>query len=168
MTHSDTVAEILCKIIVQWCAAGGNVTALAFKMYLWGEAGWSSSLNQDNLRSGSREQICLYFKAAPLFVMIRFPKYTNVDSFGEPASVKRSFFFFPMGSWLLVIFRFGIRRPSWLFIGSWVSGSHSFGNTVCIGIWKCLEKREISFKTVLSIDKGWRIYPSSCTERYWD
>lgn len=97
MTHSDTVAEILCKIIVQWCAAGGNVTALAFKMYLWGEAGWSSSLNQDNLRSGSREQICLYFKAAPLFVMIRFPKYTNVDSFGEPASVKRSFFFFSNG-----------------------------------------------------------------------
>lgn len=141
-------------------------------MYLWGEAGWSSSLNQDNLRSGSREQICLYFKAAPLFVMISFPKYSNVDSFGEPASVKPSFFyiyifFFSMGSWLLVIFRFGKRRP-WLFIGRWVSGSHSFGNTVCIGIWKWLEKREISFKTVLSIDKGWRIYPSSCTERYWD
>ncbi len=61
-------------------------------MYLWGEAGWSSSLNQDNLRSGSREQICLYFKAAPLFVMIRFPKYTNVDLFGEPASENDHFF----------------------------------------------------------------------------
>lgn len=156
---------------VGWNCIEGLHESVATLLLKWAcevELGWSSTLNQGNLLSRSREQICSYFKAAPLFVMIKLSETPISQCWLErwPSFCKRLFFQREVDR--QQYFVFWNKDTCLAFIGSWVSGFHPFGNTVCIGIWKCLEKHEIVFRTVSCTDKGRRIYPSCYRDRYWN
>lgn len=156
-----------------------------FTQFRWGNkrhplSKWIGEVRLGWRREQSREQICLYLKAAPLFVITKLPKHTKkkkkknllmLDSFQMCTG--------PILLWIPVYFKWvidcqgfffffsGIRIPCSLFIGECES-FHSFGNTVSIGIWKCLKNSKIRFRTALSTDKGWRIYSRDCVEKESD
>lgn len=94
---------------MEWtkCSEGLHETVAILLLEWVCEVGWSSTLNQDNLLSRSREQICSYFKAAPLFVMIKVSETPISQCWLERwTSFSKRLFFFPVGGWLPAKFRF--------------------------------------------------------------
>lgn len=124
------------------------------------EAAWQNTV-------WSREQICLYLKAVP-FVIIKVPKRQNPNA----SSTYVALYVFNSCKFQRLIDCQGFFWGEYGYLVRFLlvvecEPLHSIGNTVCIGIWKCLKNSKIRVRTALSTEKGWRIYSRDCVESNW-